>query len=425
MKELFRKLSFPKLLILGIVVRLILLPLSFHSDLNTNAIWGIYAEEFGLRGFYDWLNFGNYARPDYPPLAMVMFLNVRRVWEIFFNFFWGLNLRIPVFPSNFIPWFEIKGYLALLKLPGIISDIGITILIYKFIKGLKGEKVATFISSLFLFNPAVIYVSSVWGQLDSIVSFFALSSILLILKKNYAKSLFTYFVSIMTKATFVPLSILLLIKSFKEKIPFKKVLFLSLLTLSLLWLIGEMFIDKSYLAWTITTYVKKIIPGAVTLPYINLNAFNFWGLLLGLERILDSRIILGLSLNLWGWLIFVPFAILIIWKFIKGGNIFFASLTLFFSIFLFTPRVHERYFYPVIVFFPLVLYYFPKLKKYFYLVTVLFLINLYHWWWVPNLPILPILFDLEFVERLLAFLNIFAFGAILREYLGKIKWNFR
>ena len=425
MKEIFRKLSFPKLLILGIVVRLILLPLSFHSDLNTNAIWGIYAEEFGLRGFYDWLNFGNYARPDYPPLAMVMFLNVRRVWEIFFNFFWGLNIRIPVFPSNFIPWFEIKGYLALLKLPGIISDIGVSVLIYRFIKGLKGERIATFISSLFLFNPAVIYVSSVWGQLDSIVSFFALGSILLILKKNYAKSLFTFFVSIMTKATYVPLSILLLIQSLKEKISFKKVLSLTLLTLFLLWLVGEAFIDKSYLVWTVTTYIKKIIPGAVTLPYINLNAFNFWGLLLGLERIVDSRTFLGLSLNLWGWLMFAPLAVLIIWKFVKGRNIFFASLLLFFAIFLFTPRVHERYFYPVMVFFPLVLSYFPKLKKYFYLVSALFLINLYHWWWVPNLPLLPTLFDLELVERLLSFLNIFAFGAILREYLGKIKWSFR
>lgn len=421
MKEFFRKLSFPKLLLLGLFIRLILLPFSFHSDLNTNAIWGIYAQEFGLKGFYDWLNFGNYARPDYPPLAMVMFLNIRRIWEILFNFFWGLNVWIPLFPSNFIPWFEIKGYLSLIKLPGIIADIGISILIYRFVKKLKGELSAKVFASFFLFNPAIIYVSSVWGQLDSIVSFFALASLLLLLEKNYTKSLSSYFVSIMTKATYVPLSIILFIQSIKNKISLKRLFILFGLLLFYLWLIGVIFIDKSYLFWTILTYVKKIIPGAVTLPYINLNAFNFWGLLFGLERIPDSQELFGLSLNLWGWLVFTPIALIIIHKFIKGRNIFFSSLILFFAIFMFMPRVHERYFYPVFVFFPLVLFYYPKLKKYFYLLSGVFLLNLYHWWWVPNIPILAYFFDLEWVERFFSFLNFVVFGAILREYLSKEK----
>jgi len=421
MKEFFRKPSFAKLLVLGLIIRLILLPLSFHSDLNTNAIWGIYAQEFGLKGFYDWLNFGNYARPDYPPLAMIMFLNIRRIWEILFNFLWELNISIPVFPSNFIPWFETKGYLSLIKLPGIIADLGISFLIYRFVKKLKGEMSAKVIASYFLFNPAIIYVSSVWGQLDSIVSFFALASLLLLLEKSDTKSLSSYFVSIMTKATYVPLSIILFIQSIKNKISLKRLLILIGLLLFYLWLIGVIFIDKSYLSWTILTYIKKIIPGAVTLPYVNLNAFNFWGLIMGLERIPDSQLLFGVSLNFWGWLIFIPLALIIIGKFVKGRNIFFASLLLFFAIFMFTPRVHERYFYPVFVFFPLVLFYYPKLKKYFYVLSGVFLLNLYHWWWVPNIPTLAYFFDLEWVERFLSLLNFVAFGAILREYLGEEK----
>src|SRR3989344_9385125 len=87
--------SFFKILLIAFLIRLLLLPLSFHSDLNNNLIWGIYANEFGLRGFYDWLNFGNYARPDYPPLAMVILLALRFVWQFIFNILWEINVAIP------------------------------------------------------------------------------------------------------------------------------------------------------------------------------------------------------------------------------------------------------------------------------------------------------------------------------------------
>ena len=65
--NLVKKISFPKLLLIAVIIRIVLVPLSFHSDLNTNLIWGRYAQEFGLKGYYDWLNFGNYALPEYPP----------------------------------------------------------------------------------------------------------------------------------------------------------------------------------------------------------------------------------------------------------------------------------------------------------------------------------------------------------------------
>ena len=71
MKRFLR--GFNLILVAALAIRLILAPLAFHSDLTTNTIWGIYAKEFGLRGYYDWLNFGNYARPEYPPLSTLLF----------------------------------------------------------------------------------------------------------------------------------------------------------------------------------------------------------------------------------------------------------------------------------------------------------------------------------------------------------------
>ena len=140
MKKFLKSIANNKIFIWALIIRLILLPLSFHSDLNNNAIWGIYAQEFGFRGFYDWLNFGNYARPDYPPLAIIMFWFIRLIWQQLFNFFWFINVKIPIFPSSFIPWFETKGFLMLIKIPGVFADLGIGYLLYNYISKKYSKK---------------------------------------------------------------------------------------------------------------------------------------------------------------------------------------------------------------------------------------------------------------------------------------------
>ena len=159
--------SFFKILLIAFLIRLLLLPLSFHSDLNNNLIWGIYANEFGLRGFYDWLNFGNYARPDYPPLAMVLFLLIRKIYLLWFDVLWFLNVNISAFPSNLVTWTDNYGNMVLIKVPGIVADLGTGYLIYKITNKIN-------LAKLYLFNPAVIYLSASWGQLDSVVGFFLL-----------------------------------------------------------------------------------------------------------------------------------------------------------------------------------------------------------------------------------------------------------
>ncbi|MBU0777346.1 hypothetical protein KKH23_02100 [Patescibacteria group bacterium] len=403
----------------ALLLRLILSPLSFHSDLNNNAIWGIYAREFGLRGFYDWLNFGNYARPDYPPLAMILFSAVRWVWELLFSIFWKINITIGLFPSKFIPWLETSGYLLLLKLPGIFADIGIGYLIYVFIKEKHGQIKAKIASSLFLFNIPVIYLSASWGQLDSVVTFFGLMAAIALLNKKYFSGLTNFFVSLMIKVTMAAATPILVIQSIKNKISVKKIFILSVIFVTYLFVIGQLYIDKEPIVWTVVTYWKKFVPGAVTLPYINLNAFNFWGLIFGLERLGDTTIYWRIPLSMWAWFITTPFFVIIFYKFWKGRGIFFSLLMTYFAAFMFLPRVHERYLYPIFVFFPLILIKFPRLIKIFIILSVIFFINLYHWWWMPRIEFLAILFDFEIVERGLCFMNLAIFGYLFNIYLRK------
>lgn len=421
-----KSLKIGRILMIALIIRLVLVPLSFHSDLNNNEIWGIYAQEFGLKGFYDWLNFGNYARPDYPPLAMILFSQLRWLWKSLFDILWQINIHVGVFPSVLVSWFDQYGFRAILKLPGIFSDIGIGYLIYYLVKKGKGEKQAKFISCLFLFNPAIIYLSSSWGQLDSVVSLFALVTLFFVLGKKYYAGLIAFYISVMIKATYIPLSVLLMIIPLKKGISAGKVLGLTSVLGILMFLLGSVFIDKNPLVWIINIYGKKILPGAVTLPYINLNAFNFWGFVFGLDRIADSRLFLGISLSRWAWSIGALSLILILAKFWKSGNVFFTASVLFFAIFMFFPRVHERYVYPFFVFFPIVLSSYPKLMRIFFLTSGIFLINLYHWWWFPEIGFLMRFFDSEIVERGLSLTNLILFIWLLKEYYrSSSKWTFR
>lgn len=416
LQKRIEKISFTRILIFALLIRLVLVPLiSFPSDLDHHVIWGLYADEFGLRGYYDWLNFGNYARPEYPPLAILLFMFIRKLWSLLFAVFWKLNVSIPLFPSNFILWFETKGYLSLLKLPGILADIGIGVLIYNFIAK-KSKKHGKFISSLFLFNPAIIYLSSLWGQIESIVSYFGLMAVIYFVNKAYEKGILSFLASIFVKATFVPASLILGIKIWMDKVKAKKLIRPTIILLLLFWLIGFFFTDHNYIFWTINTYKNKFLSGPVTLPYINLNAFNFWGLILGLERILASSEFLGVQLSLWAYLIAGLFILFIVFKYINNKNIFFTILILYFTIFMFFPRVHERYLYMVFVFFPLVVYQFKKMLPLFLVASVVFLLNLYHWWWFPRIPILINILDLEFIERGLSALNLLIFISILKKY---------
>jgi len=422
--KIFSRGSIGRLVLLALVMRLVLVPFSYHSDLNNNEIWGIYAAEFGLRGFYDWLNFGNYARPDYPPLAMVMFLGMRYLWQMVFHLLWWINVHVSIFPSGVMSWFDEVGFRAMLKLPGIMADLGIGLLIYRWARKHMGVAKAKAVTCTYLFNPAVIYLSASWGQLDSVVSFFAIWALLSLVEKRYVNALLHIFISVMVKATYIPIGLVFLLKSLKANLGVKKAAILGLFSVLGLYVVGYFFTDANYIMWSVNMYWGKIIPGAVTLPFINLNAFNFWGLLLGLDRLPDNfQVVFGLTLNQLAWTTGFGFILLVTYWYWQGANLFFYTLMLFYSIFMFFPRVHERYLFPVIAIFPFVLVAKLGLKKMYYFVTAVFFLNLYHWWWFPKVNVLVYVLDLGLVERTLSLMNLILFGTLLREYRKSRLWK--
>lgn len=151
--------------LVALIFRAFLAFVVWHPDLNSNADWGVRFFQYGPARFYaPESNVWNFTWPNQPPGTIYMYAGVRKLFELVFNIFWTINVKIPAFPSVIITLFESNLYPALLKLPAILSDLGIAYLIYKLVReNSKHKERGIIAAAIFLFNPIIWYNSSVWG----------------------------------------------------------------------------------------------------------------------------------------------------------------------------------------------------------------------------------------------------------------------
>jgi Gpi18-like mannosyltransferase len=113
-----------------------------------------------------------------------------------------LNNTFSFFPSFIIPVLESNLHAWLVKLPFILSDIGLGYLIYKIVLKIKPNK-AILAASFFLFNPVLIYNSTIWGQTDSLINLFAILGIYLIFQKKYFPGIFIFLSGFLFKLSLI------------------------------------------------------------------------------------------------------------------------------------------------------------------------------------------------------------------------------
>tara|TARA_B100001750_G_C15516970_1_gene608054 strand:- start:2411 stop:3790 length:1380 start_codon:yes stop_codon:yes gene_type:complete len=181
------KFNIKYILLLGILIRLVISPFTAHpfdmyvkvdyvntllvSDFNfseiINTLRPLWFILLGITG-----NLYNY-------ISIYFQVNSTQVADLpsIMNPHWGVTL-IPHPLFNFI-----------IKLPMIICDTIIAVVIYKLVfYYYKKPDISCKATYLFYLNPVVIWISSIWGQFDSIAVLFSLLSIYMMLKKKYSLS---------------------------------------------------------------------------------------------------------------------------------------------------------------------------------------------------------------------------------------------
>lgn len=381
-----------------------------HGDLHNGWNWAQNVTRLGVVGFYDLPKevFFPQSRPNQPAGSVYLY-----TWSYWFNTaadstFKSVNEKVSLFPSQIVWWWERWGDVVSLKLPSVVGDLAIYAAILYWGKKMKKLKLANMVGIVYLLNPALWYNSSLWGQNDCIVAALAIWSIILLFEKKLVWSGVLLGISLATKASWAPLGLLYLIYAWK-KYSFQaiKMVAVPVAVLALFWPFHPQ-VDLPI--WLTRLYMQRILPGES--PFVSVNAFNFWQLIYGYDQIVDSLH----HANLVGMAIVALLAIKTgyqLWRKATEEQLLYLMLVLYFGIFLFATRMHERYLYPLFPLMSLLLVGGYKIWKQYTVLSVTYLINLYSQWWAPTVPALVSIFTPNFT-RLVSIVNLITFGSILK-----------
>lgn len=356
------------LLVLVLILRINLFVLpSFKVDMNSWKAWSYKLAQVGPSNFYS----PNYFSDYFPGYLYILWIS-----GSLFNLF-----SMPI--TGLLFEFFLKFVTSLF-------DIGSAFYIYK-IASRYSKKWAYFAPILYLANPAVIFNSSVWGQIDGIFTFFLLMSAqFLFEKKEIYKSLVSLSLGILVKPqslAFMPILFTHLWNNFP-----KNFLKSSLFGLLVILILSFPFFPKNPIFGLVDLGSKS----QDVYQYTSLFAFNFWGIF-GAWK--PDNLGFILSLKTWGIVLYLCSIVLIslpllkrslrsedLRKKVKTGQLYFAISLSLFSFFLFLTRMHERYLFPFLAFF-LIAAIIQKSKTFltfYFLTSILHFINLWFVYYYYN-----------------------------------------
>ncbi|MBQ2614281.1 MAG: glycosyltransferase family 39 protein [Clostridia bacterium] len=297
----------------------------FSTDMNCWAAWGNRMEQLGAAAFYDPDYFC-----DYPPLYLYVLGFLSKISTVF---------QLPE-----------SGYLFLLKLPAILADGCLAVLIFQYCKKQMPPTAACLLSGLFLISPVFLYNSAVWGQIESVLLLFMVLSILSLSKKRYLAATLFYVLAVLTKPQallIAPLFLLALLESRSLKTILLSILsgtallFFLMIPFSPAWqeytgfpllvqLFNPLWLLEKYLA-TLASY-----------PYFSVNAFNFYALL-NLNWVPFQGVFLSLLNNLILVIGVAGSCVLYLKIQDKDSRIWISGYVLLAFLYTFAFKMHERY----------------------------------------------------------------------------------
>lgn len=310
-------------LALSLAVRLLLSYFVYGhgTDLNLFGFWFYNAADKGIPGFYDSVSC------DYPPLNVYIF------W-----LFGKLAISTDLY--SLTPFPHVDSFIV--KLPGNLFDIATAYLIYRFLSQRFSFKVSLGVMALYAFNPAVIFDLCVWGQMDSIYTFFMVASLYSALRSRYELSGGILALAILTKPqsiVLLPVIVYIVLRQgdwrriISSSVAFIAVVYLSILAFN--WDSPIAFVVDRYLGtdWGYNYY-----------HYNTINAYNFWAL----GNFWKSDIVphWGLTYQQWGILAFTAFTVFVLWQLHRRYEpraAIYAVFLLTFGFFMLMTRIHERY----------------------------------------------------------------------------------
>ncbi len=322
----------------GLLFRLLLsfMYYGYKVDMNCFYSWSSRIADTGFSGFYDPEVFA-----DYPPGYMYVLYIIGHISKA---------LGLP---------YSSGGSVMLLKLPAILCDIGAGYLIYKFARRKFTEQVSLVLTLFYLFNPAIIINSTIWGQVDSVMTLGLLLMCNYIIEHKLKTAIVVYAIGIIVKpqmAIFTPILLFICIEQcFIEyhenriSLCFRRDKFIPLFITSLTSIAGLALIC---LPFGLSTSISKFFDTLGSYEHVTVNAYNMWAMF-GLNWVDQTEKFLGISYVVFGYFFIVLIVVSSFILFIRlrknPARIFVVGAFIIISMFVLSVRMHERYMYPGLV----------------------------------------------------------------------------
>ena len=291
-----------------------------HSyDMSCYRIWASRLANDGFMKFYASGEFNNY-----PPGYMYI------LWII------GM-INKPIGLSE-------EAVNLLLKIPPMLIDILLGVFIYRFSSKRNSFRISYILAALWLFNPAAITDSALWGQTDVVFAIVIVLMLYFIAEEKLPIAYFMFAAAILIKPqSFVLTPVLIcaiieqvFLRGFDVKVFIKNICAGILAIASMLVLCLPFGISN------VIAQYQETLKGNI---YFTQNAFNIWGMLgknysqITFNGIVCGYILLGLSVIFTSWIFFKA----------KGKEkVYFCGGLLTLCTFMLSAKMNERYAFVVI-----------------------------------------------------------------------------
>ena len=303
----------------------------YSSDISCFKGWAIAAYEGGPANFY---TSGMFA--DYPPGYMAVL--------------WALGAIRDVFQIDA----NSALFTLIIKLPSILAEVGLAVLAYRIGARRVDRTFGLLCAAFLLFNPAMFFNSSVWGQIDAVLTLFIALALWFLVREQYIPAAAMYALAVIFKPQaimFAPVvGLAFLYSLFKKETRLK----------AAIGIIGGIAAGAAVLAafilpftgsQPITWIIGKYMGTIQYYNYASINAFNVYTLF-GLNwGAIPVFTLFGLEIP-WGTVMLGLICILIVilqWRSREQRRFFELSAFLVISVFMLVHGMHERYMIPACI----------------------------------------------------------------------------
>ena len=305
----------------------------------------------------------------------------------------------------------------MIKLPFIVADLGLAAVLFLLTRRLFGQRAGLVAAAVFLFNPAVILVSTVWGQNDSIATLAVVGAIYLLVTGRTEAAAAVGVIAMLIKFQYgfvIPIIAIVGLRRHLLGLPdgdgatwprdprrIGLALLASAATLILICLpFGLRLFDPSDPAHSL---VARFIAASKAFPGVTQNAFNLWMnplfdvVIHGASGATEGHVVddtavaiaIGGFALTWQWignLLFVAAVLVALSVLVRrsdGAAIVFVALVIAVAFFALPTRVHERYLYPALALGLPLLAAGPEWRRLYVALSAIVFFDVY---WVYSLP---------------------------------------